>query len=205
MLLFFLLKKLTNLYYYDKITYKIKVKMKKLKLYLVDDDIFKKIQSFSEEAENLSIKEYQSLLKGSKEVSTEFETAGHALLENLLYVSYSDYSSESKNTVKPIEFLCGEGCADVLENDEDGFAYLSNQKISDGHIEFINQFNFDETVRKNGGIEKITDEWNHIFEKEIYKSEDFSTGKNLLNAIKEAFNLSFENKMNIVWAYLGTN
>ena len=80
--------------------------MKKLKLYLVDDDVFKKIQSFSEKTENLSIKEYQSLLKGFKEVSTEFETAGHALLENLL------------------------------------------------------------------------------------------------NAIKEAFNLSFENKMNIVWAYL---
>lgn len=179
--------------------------MKKLKLYLVDDDIFKKIQSFSEEAENLSIKEYQSLLKGSKEVSTEFETEGHALLENLLYASYSDYSTENKDNFKPIEFLCGEGCADVLENDEDGFAYLSNQKISDGHIEFINQFNFDEAVRKSGGIEKITNEWNNIFGKELYRAKDFLTGRNLSNAIKEAFNLSFENKMNIVWAYLGTN
>lgn len=179
--------------------------MKKLKLYLVDDDVFKKIQSFSEETENLSINEYQSLLKGFKEISTEFETAGHALLENLLYASYSNYSFKSENTVKPIEFLCGEDCADVLENAEDGFAYLSSKKISDSHIEFINQFNFDEALRKSGGIERITDEWNHIFGKEIYKAEDFSTGRNLLNAIKEAFNLSFENKMNIVWAYLGAN
>lgn len=86
--------------------------MKKLKLYLVDDDVFQKIQSFSEETENLSINEYQSLLKGSKEVSTEFETEGHALLENLLYASYSNYSSKSKNAVKPIEFLCGEDCVE---------------------------------------------------------------------------------------------
>jgi len=43
--------------------------MKKLKLYLIDDDVFKKIQSFSEKTENLSIKEYQSLLKGFKEVT----------------------------------------------------------------------------------------------------------------------------------------
>lgn len=179
--------------------------MKKLKLYLIDDDVFKKIQSFSEKTENLSIKEYQSLLKGFKEVSTEFETAGHALLENLLYTSYSNYSSKSKNVVKPIEFLCGEGCADVLENAEDGFAYLSRHKISDRHIDLINQFNFDEAVRENGGIEKIADEWNHVFGKDIYKAEDFSTGRNLLSAIKEAFNLSFENKMNIVWAYLGAN
>ena len=179
--------------------------MKKLKLYLIDDDVFKKIQSFSEGTEKLSTKEYQSLLKGSKEVSTEFETAGHALLENLLSVSYSSYSSENKDNFKPIEFLCGEGCADVLENDEDGFAYLSKQKISDEHIDFINWFNFDESVKKSGGIERITDEWNHIFGKEIYKAEDFSTGRNLLNAIKETFNLSFENKMNIVWAYLGAD
>lgn len=179
--------------------------MKKLKLYLVNDDIFKKIQNFSERTENLSINEYQSLLKEFKEISTEFETAGHALLENLLYASYSNYSSKSKNVVKPIEFLCGEDCADVLENAEDGFAYLSRHKISNGHIDFINHFNFDEAVRESGGIEKITDEWNSIFGKEIYKAEDFLTGRNLLNAIKEAFNLSFENKMNIVWAYLGTN
>lgn len=179
--------------------------MKKLKLYLVDDDVFKKIQSFSEETENLSINKYQSLLKEFKEISTEFETAGHALLENLLSASYSNYSLKNKDNFNPIEFLCGEGCADVLENAEDGFAYLSKQKISDEHIDFINWFNFDESVRKSGGIERITDEWNHVFGKEIYKAEDFSTGRNLLNAIKEAFNLSFENKMNIVWAYLGTN
>lgn len=179
--------------------------MKKLKLYLVDDDVFKKIQSFSEKTENLSIKEYQSLLKGFKEVSTEFEIAGHALLENLLCASYSNYSSKNKDNFNPIEFLCGEGCADVLENAEDGFAYLSKQKISDEHIDFINWFNFDESVRKSGGIERITDEWNHVFGKEIYRAEDFSTGRNLLNVIKEAFNLSFENKMNIVWEYLGAN
>lgn len=176
--------------------------MKKLKLYLVDDEVFKKIQSFSEETENLSINEYQSLLKGFKEISTEFETAGHALLENLLSASYS---YENKNDFKPIKFLCGEGYADVIENNEDGFAYLSSKKISNGHIDFINWFNFDEAVRKNGGIEKITNEWNRIFGKEIYKAEDFSTGRNISNAIKEAFNLSFENKMNIVWGYLGTN
>jgi hypothetical protein len=179
--------------------------MKKLKLYLVDDDVFQKIQSFSEETENLSINEYQSLLKGFKEISTEFETEGHALLENLLYASYSNYSIKNKKAVKPIEFLCGEGCADVLENGEDGFAYLSNQKITDEHVDFINQFNFDETVRENGGIEKITDEWNRNFGKEIYKAEDFLTGRDLLNTIKEAFNHSFENKMNIVWGYLGAN
>lgn len=176
--------------------------MKKLKLYLVDDNVFKKIQNFSERTENLSINKYQSLLKEFKEISTEFETAGHALLENLLSTSYSNYSLKNKDNFNPIEFLCGEGCADVLENDEDGFAYLSSKKISDSHIEFINQFNFDEAVKKSGGIERITDEWNSIFGKKIYKVEDFSTGRNLLNAIKEAFNLSFENKMNIVWAYL---
>lgn len=179
--------------------------MKKLKLYLVDDDVFGKIKTFSEKAENLSIKEYQSLLQGFKEFSAEFETAGHALLENLLCVSYSNYSSENKDNFNPIDFLCGEGCADVLENDEDGFAYLSSEKISNEYIDFINQFNFDEAIRKSGGIEKITDEWNSIFEKEIYRAEDFSTGRNLLNVIKEAFNLSFENKMNIVWEYLGAN
>ena len=179
--------------------------MKKLKLYLIDDDVFKKIQSFSEETENLSINEYQSLLKEFKEISTEFENAGHALLENLLSASYSNYSSKNKDNFKPIDFLCGEGCADVLENDEDGFAYLSNKKISNGHIDFINQFNFDEAVRESGGIKKITNEWNSIFGKKINKAEDFSTGRNLSNAIKEAFNLSFENKMNIVWAYLGAN
>ena len=177
--------------------------MKKLKLYLVDDDVFKKIQSFSERTENLSINEYQSLLKGFKEVSTEYETEGHALLENLLSASYYNYSSKNKDNFKPIEFLCGEGCADVLENAEDGFAYLSKQKISDEHIDFINWFNFDEAVRENGGIEKITDEWNSIFGKEIYKAEDFLTGRDLSNVIKEAFNLSFENKMNIVWEYSG--
>ena len=84
--------------------------MKKLKLYLVDDNVFKKIQNFSERTENLSINKYQSLLKEFKEISTKFETAGHALLENFLSASYSNYSLKNKDNFNPIEFLCGEGC-----------------------------------------------------------------------------------------------
>lgn len=162
-----------------------------IKIFSVNNEIFKEFLKFSTENKICSKKELQQELKNCKCFEAEnINHFGHVICERLFY--------NISSNIEPIEFLCGNKNIDVADNSEEGFCLLSNQDITQDHIDFLEKFDFDEELSKEG-INNIIKEWEEI-NYNITK-EEILTGKKLFKVLKKSFNYAFENGYNIIWEY----
>lgn len=162
-----------------------------IKIFLVNNEIFKEFLKISTENKIFLKKELQQKLKKYKCFEVEnINHFGHVICEKLFY--------NISSNIEPIEFLCGNKNIDVADNSEEGFCLLSNKDITQDHIDFLKKFDFDKELTKEG-INNIINEWEemnyNITKKEIL------TGKKLFKVLKKAFNYAFENGYNIIWEY----
>lgn len=162
-----------------------------IKIFPVNNEIFKEFVKISTENKTCPKKELQQKLKNCNCFEAEnINYFGHVICERLFYNINSD--------IEPIEFLCGNKNIDVADNSEEGFCLLSNQDITQDHIDFLEKFDFAEELSKEG-INNIIKEWEEI-NYNITK-EEILTGKKLFKVLKKAFNYAFENGYNIIWEY----
>lgn len=162
-----------------------------IKIFPVNNKIFKEFLKFSTENKICSKKELQQKLKNCKCFEVEnINHFGHVICEKLFY--------NISSNIESIEFLCGNKNIDVADDSEEGFCLLSTQDITQEHIDFLEKFDFDKELTKEG-INNIINEWKEM-NYNITK-EEILTGKKLFEKIKEAFVYAFENKCNIIFEY----
>lgn len=162
-----------------------------IKIFPVNNEIFKEFVKISTENKIFFKKELQQKLKKCKYFETKnIQHIGHVVCEKLFY--------RIKTNINQIEFLCGNKSIDVSDNFEEGFCLLSNQDITQNHIDFLKKFDFDKQLKEEG-INNIINEWEEM-NYNITK-EEILTGKKLFKVLKKAFNYAFENKCNIIFEY----
>lgn len=162
-----------------------------IKIFPVNNEIFKEFVKISTENKIFFKKELQQKLKKCKYFKTKnIQHIGHVVGEKLFY--------RIKTNINQIEFLCGNKSIDVSDNFEEGFCLLSNQDITQNHIDFLEKFDFDKQLKEEG-INNIINEWEEM-NYNITK-EEILTGKKLFKVLKKAFNYAFENKCNIIFEY----
>ena len=162
-----------------------------IKIFPVNNEIFKEFVKISTENKIFFKKELQQKLKKCKYFETKnIQHIGHVVCEKLFY--------RIKTNINQIEFLCGNKSIDVSDNFEEVFCLLSNQDITQNHIDFLKKFDFDKQLKEEG-INNIINEWEEM-NYNITK-EEILTGKKLFKVLKKAFNYAFENKCNIIFEY----
>lgn len=162
-----------------------------IKIFPVNDEIFKEFVKISTENKIFLKKELQQKLKKCKCFeATNIQHIGHVVCEKLFYRIETD--------IDQIEFLCGNKDIDVADNLNDGFCLLSNKEITQKHIDFLEKFDFDKELSKEE-IKNIIKEWKEL--NHLVTEKEIITGKKLFKVLKKAFNYAFENGYNIIWEY----
>ena len=160
-------------------------------LYMAGDKTFSEFIEIFKSGKKYFLEKLKSKLKDNKKFkATNIQHIGHVVCENLFY--------RIKTDIDQIEFLCGNKSIDVADNLNDGFCLLSNKEITQEHINFLEKFDFDKELTKEG-INNIINEWKEM-NYNITK-EEILTGKKLFKVLKKAFNYAFENGYNIIWKY----
>ena len=160
-------------------------------LYMADDKTFSEFIEIFKSEKIYFLEELKTKLKDNKKFkATNIQHIGHVVCEKLFYRIETD--------IDQIEFLCGNKDIDVADNLNDGFCLLSNKEITQKHIDFLEKFDFDKELSKEG-IENIIKEWKEL--NHLVTEKEIITGKKLFKVLKKAFNYAFENGYNIIWEY----
>lgn len=160
-------------------------------LYMAGDKTFSEFIEIFESEKIYFLEKLKIKLKDNKKFkATNIQHIGHVVCEKLFYRIETD--------IDQIEFLCGNKDIDVADNLNDGFCLLSNKEITQKHIDFLEKFDFDKELSKEG-IENIIKEWKEL--NHLVTEKEIITGKKLFKVLKKAFNYAFENGYNIIWEY----
>ena len=160
-------------------------------LYMADDKTFSEFIEIFKSEKIYFLEKLKTKLKDNKKFkATNIQHIGHVVCEKLFYRIETD--------IDQIEFLCGNKDIDVADNLNDGFCLLSNKEITQKHIDFLEKFDFDKELSKEG-IENIIKEWKEL--NHLVTEKEIITGKKLFKVLKKAFNYAFENGYNIIWEY----
>lgn len=160
-------------------------------LYMADDKTFSEFIEIFKSEKIYFLEKLKTKLKDNKKIkATNIQHIGHVVCEKLFYRIETD--------IDQIEFLCGNKDIDVADNLNDGFCLLSNKEITQKHIDFLEKFDFDKELSKEG-IENIIKEWKEL--NHLVTEKEIITGKKLFKVLKKAFNYAFENGYNIIWEY----
>ena len=160
-------------------------------LYMAGDKTFSEFIEIFKSEKIYFLEKLKTKLKYNKKFkATNIQHIGHVVCEKLFYRIETD--------IDQIEFLCGNKDIDVADNLNDGFCLLSNKEITQKHIDFLEKFDFDKELSKEG-IENIIKEWKEL--NHLVTEKEIITGKKLFKVLKKAFNYAFENGYNIIWEY----